>query len=175
MASAPGASAAGLFPAAARTNPAIFYDREGNSRSLADIRSAFAQKLATGSSSASGAFAPADGADSYSLPAGARMVLPADYLRIAQALRGTSGAQLPETDASRIMSVADPDAAGPDEADAPEDFTLLQSLQARTLDRDAPAPPTTAQALAYPAAPAALAPRAETARLAYLMLATLGR
>lgn len=39
------ASAASLFPAAAKANRAVFYDRAGNARSLADVRQRFAAKL----------------------------------------------------------------------------------------------------------------------------------
>jgi hypothetical protein len=179
LAVAPHTSAASLFPAAARTNAAIFYDREGNARSLADIRSSFAQKLAHGASAANAPDGAIDDASGYSLPAGARMVLPADYLRIAQALQGTTQTQLPQTDASALMSVEDPDTADRADDAGQDEMSLFAQLQARTFGRDTAASPAasleTLQALSSPSAPTAIAPRAETARLAYLMLATLGR
>jgi hypothetical protein len=184
LAASPNASAASLFPAAARTNASIFYDRDGNARSLADIRAGFAQKLASGAMSANAPINTDDGSDNYSLPPGAKTVLPADYLRIAQALQGTDQVRGASLDASRIMSVDDPETAESAPGRDSDDLGLLQSLQARTLERDDAVTGTTGlgtgelsttQALAYQAMPTALAPRAETARLAYLMLATLGR
>ena len=41
----PGAAAADLFPAAARANHAVFYDKSGAARSLSDIRQRFATKF----------------------------------------------------------------------------------------------------------------------------------
>ena len=77
MAAAPQTAAAGLFPAAARSNPAIFYNRAGDARSLGEIRDMFAAKLA-GSSGQTPATTPND------LPADGNYVMPADYVRIAQ-------------------------------------------------------------------------------------------
>lgn len=121
MNTAPDASAASLFPAAARANPRIFYDREGNARSLSDIRSDFARKLANGAQLAGASVGNVGGMDGFSLPEGAPSVQPADYVRIEQ-----------------------------------QRLAQSQSLAAAT---------------DYPE----FAPRAETARLAYLMLATFGR
>lgn len=81
MAAAPDMAAAGLFPAAARANAGIFYDRQGNARSLASIRDHFADKLAGGGG---GRMPGADWAGGDDLPANARYVQPADYLRIAR-------------------------------------------------------------------------------------------
>ncbi len=118
---APDAKAASLFPGAARANPRVFYDREGNARSLADIRGDFARKLANGAQQAGGSLADPGAMDAYNLPPGATAVQPADYVRIEQ-----------------------------------QRLAQSQSLAAAT---------------DYPE----FAPRAETARLAYLMLATFGR
>ena len=46
----PGASGAALFPAAARANHAVFYDRAGAPRSLSEIRAGFAAKFEPGAS-----------------------------------------------------------------------------------------------------------------------------
>lgn len=78
MAYAPDAAAAGLFPAAARSNPSIFYDRAGGARSLSEIRNLFASKLANGTTQAGA------GASANTLPAGSSYVQPADYVRIEQ-------------------------------------------------------------------------------------------
>ncbi|MBO9575129.1 MAG: lytic transglycosylase domain-containing protein [Sphingobium sp.] len=139
---------ASLFPAAARANASIFYDRDGNARSLADIRAGFAQKLEGGST---GGF---EGGSTWALPDGTRMVQPADYMRIAQErMAQTSGADPLSGD------IGDPQYGSNAAIDG--DAMLLNDVQALTLGRAVNA--ATAQ------------PRAETARLAYLMLATLGR
>lgn len=127
MASAPDTPAASLFPAAARANAGIFYDRQGHARSLAGIRDHFAGKL-----NGNG------GADSFSgvgtdLPANANFVQPADYLRIARSQLSSGEALSGE-----------------------EALAGQQALADRQPYSD-------------------FAPRAETARLAYLMLATFGR
>lgn len=75
---APQASAASLFPAAARANRSIFYDRSGNARSFSDIRDRFAAKLQKGVDSLGGEVQYASAA----LPDGAKTVQPADYVRI---------------------------------------------------------------------------------------------
>ncbi|MCE7796051.1 lytic transglycosylase domain-containing protein [Sphingobium sufflavum] len=132
----PDASGAALFPAAARANRSIFYDRQGNSRSLSDIRQSFAQKL---DNSARNAGADADyvgNYDDYSIPSGSNRVQPADYLRIAQAR----------------LAAQDVSASGADEV-----------VNANPGWAD-----TSGETLAA-------MPRNEAARLAYLMLATLGR
>jgi len=108
---APGATAASLFPSAARANRSIFYDRQGQARSFSDIRDRFAAKLQKGSATLDGG--PVSYADA-ALPSGARTVQPADYVRI---------------ETQRLASRADVD----------------------------------------------IRPQPQTARLAYLMLATLGR
>lgn len=115
MAQSPDAPAANHFPAAARANASIFYDRQGQARSFAEIRSNFERKLTNGSQVASGSATAPTMAD------GAQTVMPADYVRIAH-----------------------------------EQLALNQSLNERQ---------------PYPE----FAPRVENARLAYLMLATLGR
>lgn len=79
---APGATAASLFPSAARANRSIFYDRAGNARSFADIRDRFASKLQKGVDSLGGDVQYADASGASGLPSGARTVQPADYVRI---------------------------------------------------------------------------------------------
>jgi len=163
---------ADLFPAAARANANIFYDRQGNARSLADIRANFARKLAEG-----GAIGSGGGSDGRSGGPGAdrmdgmRTVQPADYLRIARERMGQAG--LPAsggamTDPTLIALEAArgqglPGREGMSESDG--DAALLTDIQALTLGR----------AVAAANSNPAIASRGETARLAYLMLATLGR
>jgi len=169
MNSEPNASGASLFPAAARSNTSVFYDRQGNARSLSDIRSGLAQRLSGAQNSAMQTGTIDDSAN-FSLPPGARTVMPADYLRIAQAQLGLdqglsdSSAQ---TATPGSMNMLDPTAPGASASDG--DADLMGDLQSLTLGRSY-------GASAYAsAAPGTVAPRAETARLAYLMLATFGR
>lgn len=118
---APNAPAASLFPAAARANQSVFYDRAGNPRSFAEIRNNFAAKLEQGAQGAIGNPGSSwvdrarddDFSDSI---ARNQTVQPADYVRL-------------ETDRLRRKISA-------------EDY---------------------------------IRPQPATARLAYLMLATLGR
>ncbi|SCW76808.1 hypothetical protein SAMN02927924_02732 [Sphingobium faniae] len=107
---APQATAASLFPAAARANRSIFYDKQGQARSFAEIRGRFATKLQKGMDSPGSDVRYAD----TSLPTGAKTIQPADYVRI---------------ETQRLASAAD----------------------------------------------VTVRPQPQTARLAYLMLATLGR
>lgn len=108
----PHATAASMFPAAARANRSIFYDRSGSPRSFAEIRDRFAAKLQKSSGSLGDNIQYADA--SASLPEGAKTVQPADYVRI---------------ETQRLATAAD----------------------------------------------VSISPQREQARLAYLMLATLGR
>ncbi|MCH4150399.1 MAG: lytic transglycosylase domain-containing protein [Sphingobium sp.] len=81
----PGASGASLFPAAARANRAIFYDRAGNPRSLSEIRNSFANRLQQGTAGAMAAGAStwagrADD-DNFSDASAALQSEPSDYAR----------------------------------------------------------------------------------------------
>ena len=76
----PGGSAAALFPAAARSNRAVFFDNQGNAKSFAEIRANFARKLDSGARNAGLDAQYADAA-----PGGGAAVQPADYVRIEQA------------------------------------------------------------------------------------------
>ncbi|MBO9668941.1 MAG: lytic transglycosylase domain-containing protein [Sphingobium sp.] len=158
MNNAPGMPAAGLFPAAARANPSIFYDRDGSPRSLADIRASFAQKL--NGSSSGGWELPGTGGSSWSLPNGTRMVQPADYMRIAQErlAMGDGGSSNNGFGNPLSMPMSDTDYGNGDTVND-GDTALLNDIQSLTFGR----------------AVNAAKPNIETARLAYLMLATLGR
>ncbi|CAH0349835.1 MAG: lytic transglycosylase domain-containing protein [Sphingobium sp.] len=78
----PGAAAASLFPAAARANRSVFFDRQGSPRSFADIRAKFAAKLDQNSQGASVQYANVQTPSDWSLPEGSKAVQPADYVRI---------------------------------------------------------------------------------------------
>lgn len=137
----PGASGAALFPAAARSNRSIFYDRQGNARSLSEIRQNFAQKLGTSAQNASVQYA--GNYDGYSMPAGANMVQPADYMRIALQNQGQSD------------SLSDDQPLNPGWQDQSASAYSAASFGSDLSQTSMP--------------------RNEAARLAYLMLATLGR
>jgi len=100
---APNATAASLFPAAARANRSIFYDRQGNARSFAEIRQNFADKLQRGAASVTGQNVPMQ-AD-WSLPAGSKTVQPSDYVRLeTQRLSQTADIDTmkPQPDTARL-------------------------------------------------------------------------
>ena len=86
----PAGSAASAFPQAARANRAIFYNHAGQARSFESIRDHFENKLANavnlvgGGNLAGGRSLPSDG-NFLPQTGSARMVQPADYLRIALA------------------------------------------------------------------------------------------
>lgn len=170
MNNAPNTAAAALFPAAARTNASVFYDRQGNARSLADIRSTLAQRLSGAQNSAMQSGTIDDSAN-FSLPPGANTVQPADYLRIARAQIAqqqglTDGDALTgsQADMPGSMNMIDPATPGAGAEADNSDANLMRDLQSLTLGRSF-----------GPTSAGAVAPRAETARLAYLMLATFGR
>ena len=54
MQAAPDRSAAALFPAAARANRNVFFERDGSARSLSEVYERFAGKLGAGSTAAAG-------------------------------------------------------------------------------------------------------------------------
>jgi hypothetical protein len=101
---APNGAAASLFPAAARANRSIFYDRQGNARSFAEIRSSFADKLTRGAQGAR-AVANVPMASDWSLPEGTKTVQPADYVRIETQRLAQSGeidTITPQPDTARL-------------------------------------------------------------------------
>ena len=61
MQASPSATGAALFPAAAAANRNVFYDGDGNARSLSAIYSRFADKLGTASATATGTSVPGVG------------------------------------------------------------------------------------------------------------------
>lgn len=101
----PGGSAAALFPSAARANRSVFYDRSGSPRSLGDIRHNFARKLSAGAESADATIRNGAPVAPDAFPDDAPQVMPADYLRIAQARAAQSedlAAIAPQADAARL-------------------------------------------------------------------------
>lgn len=120
----PNATAASMFPSAARANRSIFFDRQGNPRSYAEIRNSFAAKLANGAAGAAGQGGGEwagradddDFSDAAQIGQAAQALQPVDYARA-------------------------------------ETERLQQTISSSDLIR----------------------PQPQTARLAYLMLATLGR
>ncbi|MET0238634.1 MAG: lytic transglycosylase domain-containing protein [Sphingobium sp.] len=108
----PEASGAAIFPAAARANRSIFYDRQGNARSLAAIRENFAEKLDEGARDAGTEIQYAGGyGGSYASPSAPAQVQPADYVRIEQARLAQNQSwqdaaddanPMPQTEAARL-------------------------------------------------------------------------
>ena len=80
----PDAAAAPSMGSAARANRGIFYDRQGNARSFADIRANFARKLDRSNTEGSGTIYNSPVPGNFSLPPG-KTVQPADYVRIETA------------------------------------------------------------------------------------------
>lgn len=78
----PQASAASLFPSAARANYSVFYDKTGAARSLADIRENFAAKLERGVQSVLGQTGGSGWAAASDVMPATRTVQPADYVRV---------------------------------------------------------------------------------------------
>ncbi|WP_109357476.1 flagellar biosynthesis protein FlgJ [Sphingorhabdus sp. EL138] len=86
MDSNPAASAASVFPKAARANHNIFFDKKGQARSFEDIRGRFEQKLANAVDLVGGGKGlPKNGNILPQSDSAIPTVQPEDYLRIAQA------------------------------------------------------------------------------------------
>jgi hypothetical protein len=60
MSANPGASAAALFPGAARANRNVFFERDGSARSVSEVYSRFQSKLEAGAAGAGGALPQVD-------------------------------------------------------------------------------------------------------------------
>lgn len=152
MQASPGRSAAAMFPAAARANRNVFYERDGSPRSLAAVYQRFGDKLGR-AAQAGGATATAEagavGGRSAAAPAGRAAALAARFA--AQALTLDSDTTV---------------VTGGNESAADALAWANAALGRRAGASGASALPAGA------ASP--LRPTPETARLAYLMLAGMG-
>lgn len=70
-----GVSAASLFPAAARANRAVFYERDGSARSLGDVYQRFAAKLDKGAAASGAVGLASQAVDAFRLDPGMEVVL----------------------------------------------------------------------------------------------------
>ena len=155
----PDASAASLFPAAARANRSVFYDAGGNARSVGEIYQRFAAKLDRGAAAVGATSLASDTLDG----SGATM---------QQALGGTSAAQRGNVQSlAAMLGLGDAtviNGAGESEGSA---AAWARAALTRTAGGNAG---NTGNALPGNAAASVLRPTPANARLAYLMLASLG-
>ena len=166
MQSNPGASGAAMFPAAARANRSIFYDAGGNARSLGDIYQRFAAKLDKGAAKVGATSLASDALDGSGATAFAKAY-------------GTSAF---ETAKANFASLASVTGLGTGLGDAQViTGSADTSGSAAAWAKAALMRVNGAQSAANPATPAnsasavnLLRPTPDNARLAYLMLASLG-
>lgn len=146
----PGASGAAMFPAAARANRSIFYDASGNARSLSDIYQRFAAKLDKGAAKAG-----ATGLASGALDGSGAGTVPATF----------------NTASAKFALLATATGAGDAEVIAGAGDTSGSAVvwaKAALMRVNGTLPSTGSTAVNL------LRPTPDNARLAYLMLASLG-
>ena len=156
----PGVSGAAMFPAAARANRAIFYDAGGNARSLSDIYSRFAAKLDKGAAKVGAVGLASDALDSNSglIPAVSRS---GGDFETARANFAALASMTNIGDATVITGAGDSN----DSAAAWAKAALARAGMPATAGTT---PAATASSVNL------LRPTPDTARLAYMMLASLG-
>jgi len=154
----PGVSGAAMFPAAARANRSIFYDAGGNARSLGDIYQRFAAKLDKGAAKVGATGLASDALDggTGSIPG-----LPRESgdFETAKANFAALAGITNIGDATVITGAGDSN----DSAAA-----WAKAALARATGANGTAPPASASSVNL------LRPTPDTARLAYMMLASLG-
>lgn len=160
----PGVSGAAMFPAAARANRNIFYDASGNARSLGDIYQRFASKLDKGAAAAGATSIASDALNGSGATAFAAVQRTSDFdtaranfLSLASAT-GLGGADVITGSGDTKSGAAAWARAALAQVNGRTDTTTL--------------PPAAAQPGATTAS--LLRPTPDNARLAYLMLASLG-
>ncbi|MBN8808006.1 MAG: lytic transglycosylase domain-containing protein [Sphingomonas sp.] len=155
MQSNPGVSGAAMFPAAARANRSIFYDAGGNARSLGDIYQRFAAKLDKGAASV--------GATG----------LASDTLSGAGAMPGRGGDfETARANFAQLASLGTVDGAtvitgSGDNASSAQSWARA-ALARAGVNTGTAATPDNVNSVNL------LRPTPDTARLAYMMLATMG-
>ena len=161
MQSNPGASGAAMFPAAARANRSIFYDAGGNARSLGDIYQRFAAKLDKGAAKVGATSLASDALDGSGASAFAKAYGTSAF-ETAKANFASLAAQTGlGPNAEVIIGSGDTSRTAADWAKA-----ALARVNAGQANTAAPAADASAVNL--------LRPTPDNARLAYLMLASLG-
>lgn len=182
MQSNPQRSGASMFPAAARANRGIFYDGNGQPRTLQDIYARFADKLDKGAAGASGMLT-GSGADDDAygdLPDGLQVLVGNGALGNDKAWVQTTLANLGVL-RGNVQGMAGLTTAGLGGASGGDSAaaSALSALTATGLDGAAGdqgglSQTTLAQILSPRAMAALYQPTPDNARLAYLMLANLG-
>jgi len=159
MATNPGASGAAMFPAAATANRSIFYDASGNPRSLGDIYQRFAAKLDKG-----GAKAGATGFASDALDGSGAVAFENQY--------GTSAFETAKANFAQLQTMTGLASAEiiPGTADTKSGATDWARAAMARVNGGQPATAPTDAATAVNL----LRPTPDNARLAYLMLSSLG-
>jgi len=159
----PGASGAAMFPAAARANRSIFYDAGGNARSLSDIYQRFAAKLDKGAAKVGATSLASDALDGSGATAFATTYGTSAF-ETARAnfasLATSTGLGANPNGAEVIPGTGDTGRTAADWAKA--------ALARVNGGQSAATPPADASAVNL------LRPTPDNARLAYLMLASLG-
>ncbi|MBR0553123.1 lytic transglycosylase domain-containing protein [Stakelama marina] len=152
----PGRSGAAMFPAAARANRNVFYDGSGQPRSLGEIYQRFAAKLDNGAASVG-----ATGLASDSLDGAGSFGGQAPQLEVVLGRGAIDG------DRQWLANAFDRMAGGASDSPRPEPAMFNASYGNLGSARSLEASSAIASARAF-------RPTPETARLAYLMLASLG-
>jgi hypothetical protein len=165
MQSNPGASGATMFPAAARANRSIFYDAGGNARSLSDIYQRFAAKLDKGAAKVGATSLASDALDGSGATAFAKAY-------------GTSAFETAKANFASLASVTglgdaqvipgSADTSGSAAAWAKAALMRVNGAQSAANPANSATPANSASAVNL------LRPTPDNARLAYLMLASLG-
>ncbi|MGN6377224.1 MAG: lytic transglycosylase domain-containing protein [Sphingomonas sp.] len=160
MQSNPGASGAAMFPAAARANRSIFFDANGNARSLGDIYQRFAAKLDKGAAKVGATSLASDALDGKGATAFATTygtsafeTAKANFASLA-ASTGLAGAEVIPGNGETGRTAAD--------------WAKAALARVNAGQPGAATPPADASAVNL------LRPTPDNARLAYLMLASLG-
>ncbi len=156
----PGASGAAMFPAAARANRSIFYDAGGNARSLGDIYQRFAAKLDKGAAKVGATSLASDALDGSG----------------ATAFAATYGTSAFETAKANFASLAASTGLGNAEVITGSGDTNRTAADwaKAALARVSNGQPAATTPGADATAVNLLRPTPDNARLAYLMLASLG-
>ena len=165
MQSNPGASGAAMFPAAARANRSIFYDAGGNARSLSDIYQRFAAKLDKGAAKVGATSLASDALDGSGATAFAKAYGTSAF-ETAKANFASLASVTGLGDAQVITGSAD--TSGSAAAWAKAALMRVNGTQSAANPANSATPATSASAVNL------LRPTPDNARLAYLMLASLG-
>jgi len=161
MQSNPGASGAAMFPAAARANRSIFYDAGGNARSLSDIYQRFAAKLDKGAAKVGATSLASDALDGSGATAFAKAYGTSAF-ETAKANFASLAAQ------TGLGANAEVITGSGDTSRTAADWAKAALARVNAGQAGAATPPADASAVNL------LRPTPDNARLAYLMLASLG-